>query len=102
VADLSRCPRCGSALLQPLRSRPVPDVGMLVDLRCPECFAWMQETCSRAELAALDRSQAASREALVGAYEQSIAESMALLADCLAAALALDLVDADDFARPQS
>jgi hypothetical protein len=72
---------------------------MMVELRCPECFAWMQERCTRGELAELDRSQAASRAVLVDAYERSVAESMEALADCLAAALARDLVTADDF-RP--
>jgi hypothetical protein len=71
---------------------------MTVDLRCPECFAWMQERCSRSEMAELDQRQAASRAEIVEAYERSVAESMQALAVCLAAALALDLVGADDFA----
>jgi hypothetical protein len=71
---------------------------MLVDLRCPECFTWMQECCSRGELAELDKRQAACRELLVDAYERSVTESMEALAICLGAALELDLVGADDFA----
>jgi hypothetical protein len=95
---MSLCPGCGSALLQPLRSRPGPGGEMTVELRCPECFMWMQECCSRRELAELDRRQAAWRELLVDAYERTVAESMEALAVCLGAALALDLVGADDFA----
>ena len=96
---MSLCPRCGSALLQPLRSRPASGgTGMLVDLRCPECFAWVQECCTRAELAELDKRQAAWRDALVVAYERSVIESMEALAGCLGAALELDLLGADDFA----
>jgi hypothetical protein len=98
VAVLSLCPSCGSALLQPLRSRPGGDGDMLVDLRCPECFMWMQECCSRVDLAELDKRQAASRELLVDAYERSVAESMEALAVCFGQALELDLVGADDFA----
>jgi hypothetical protein len=98
VAVLSLCPSCGSALLQPLRSRPAGDGDMLVDLRCPECFMWMQECCSRGDLAELDKRQAASRELLVDAYERSVVESMEALAVCLGQALELDLVGADDFA----
>jgi hypothetical protein len=98
VTILSLCPGCGSALLQPLRSRPAGDGDMLVDLRCPECFMWMQECCSRVDLAELDKRQAASRELLVDAYERSVAESMEALAVCLGQALELDLVGADDFA----
>ena len=97
---MSVCPSCGSALLQPLRSRPGNDGQMLVDLRCPECFTWMQECCSRVDLAELDKAQAAWREQLVNAYERSVTESMEALAACLAAALELDLLGADDFAPP--
>jgi hypothetical protein len=71
---------------------------MLVDLRCPECFMWMQECCTRAELAELDRRQAACRALIIDAYDRSVTESMEALADCLGAAFALDLVYADDFA----
>ena len=98
MSILSLCPGCGSALLQPLRSRPAGDGDMLVDLRCPECFMWMQECCSRGDLAELDKRQAASRELLVDAYERSVVESMEALAVCFGAALELDLVGADDFA----
>ena len=75
---------------------------MLVDLRCPECFTWMQECCTRGELAELDKRQATWRELLVDAYEQSVTESMEALAVCLGAALELDLVGADDFAPHRS
>jgi hypothetical protein len=95
---MSLCPSCGSALLQPLRSRPGADGAMVVDLRCPECFMWMQENCSRGELAELDKRHAAWRELLVDAYERCVTESMEALAVCLGAALELDLVGADDFA----
>ena len=71
---------------------------MMVDLRCPECFTWMQECCSRGELAELDKAQAAWRALLVDAYEQSVTESMEALARCLGTALELDLLGADDFA----
>ena len=98
MATLSLCPSCGSALLQPLRSRPGAGGEMIVDLRCPECFMWMQECCSRDELAELDKRQAAWRQLLVDAYERSVTESMEALAVCLGVALALDLVGADDFA----
>jgi hypothetical protein len=95
---MSLCPSCGSPLLQPLRSRPAGDGDMLVDLRCPECFMWMQECCSRVDLAELDKRHAAWRELLVDAYERSVAESMEALAVCFGQALELDLVGADDFA----
>jgi hypothetical protein len=98
VTAIALCPGCGSALLQPLRSRPAGDGDMLVDLRCPECFMWMQGCCTRFELAELDKRHAAWREVLVDAYERSVVESMEALAVCLGHALELDLVGADDFA----
>jgi hypothetical protein len=99
MAALVVCPGCGSALLQPLRSRPDAHGAMIVDLRCPECFMWMQANCTKGELVELDRVQAASRKLMVDAYARSVAESMEALADCLGQAFELDLVDADDFAR---
>ena len=46
MARMSDCPNCGSPLVQPLRSQAQEDGGMLVDLRCPECFAWRQAACT--------------------------------------------------------
>jgi hypothetical protein len=52
-------------------------------------------------MAALDRSQAASREVITAAYERAVAENMEALADALREGFARDLVGADDFApRP--
>ena len=84
--------------MQPLRSRSGQDGEMIVDLRCPECFMWMQACCSRGELAELDKRHAAWRELLVDAYERSVVETMEALAVCFGAALERDLVGADDFA----
>jgi hypothetical protein len=99
MAAMSACPACGSDLIQPLRTQAQPDGGMLVELRCPACFAWSQAPCTRRELAQLDRQQAAARQLLLDAYDRCVAESMEALGQCLGAALALDLIDADDFAR---
>lgn len=98
VAALSVCPGCGSGLVQPLRWQPRPDGEVMVDLRCPECFAWMQALHSEIELEELDRRQTAGREAILSAYYASVAESMEALAFVLREALALDLVGPDDFA----
>ena len=54
---------------------------MVVDLRCPECFLWMQANCSKGDLAELDRAQAASREQMVDAYARSVTDSMETLAE---------------------
>jgi hypothetical protein len=102
VAALSVCPSCGSNLLQPLRWEPHGEEEVMVDLRCPECLTWMQGCFSKEDMQELDRLQTAGREEIQCAYESQVAEAMEALIDCLQAALALDLVDADDFApRPR-
>jgi predicted nucleic acid-binding protein len=70
----------------------------MIDLRCPECNAWMQMAVGSAEAAELDRIQADGRRELVDAYHQSVVDSMESLAFCLHIALDQDLVGADDFA----
>ena len=87
VAPLTACPRCGSRLLQPLRSRPRSSDEVLVDLRCPECETWMQSSFTKADAEELDRLQSACRDQIVTAYEQSVSESMRALAFNLATAL---------------
>jgi len=98
MAALRACPGCGSRLIQPLRSEQGPHGSTTVELRCPECFAILRGSFSEQDVAALDRAQIAARATLVTAYERCVTESMEALADCLAEALALDLVGADDFA----
>jgi hypothetical protein len=95
---LSACPSCGSSFLQPLRCEARNDDDTLVDLRCPECATWLQAPFSRADMAELDRLQSEWRDAIVAAYEQSVAESMEALVACLVPALERDLIGADDFA----
>jgi hypothetical protein len=94
----SDCPRCGSDLVQPLRWVADRKHGVLVDLRCPDCDQWRQDSLSHGEVAALDRAQRAARQQLVDSYERLVVESMEAEAFCLGMALDLDLVGADDFA----
>ena len=98
MSPLPSCPTCGSGLVQPLRWQQRQGGDLLVELRCPECFVVVQICHTSEEMAALDRSQAASREVLVAAYERAVAENMAALADAFREGLARDLVTADDFA----
>jgi hypothetical protein len=70
----------------------------MVDLRCPECNAWMQLAVAADEAEALELAQAQGRRELVDAYHRSVVESMESLAFCLHIALDQDLVGADDFA----
>jgi hypothetical protein len=61
-------------------------------------MTWLSEPYTRAEVAALDSQQAACRQAIVDAFERSVSESMDALATLFGAALARDLIGADDFA----
>jgi|GEM_PF-6947396 len=98
VAALTICPRCGSEFLQPLRCEAKGSDVMLVELRCSDCMLWLQAPHTRADMRELDRRQAAWRKAILVAYERAVTESMEALAETLSAALARDLVGADDFA----
>lgn len=101
MLELTVCPSCGSALLQALRTRTASGgAGVSVELRCPDCRAWMRATCTPAQARELDRHQHAGRQTLVASYERSVAESMESLAFCLQVALDRDLLCADDF-RPR-
>jgi hypothetical protein len=98
---LSACPSCGSSFLQPLRCEPKGADDVLVEMRCPECMTHLQAPYTRADMAELDRLQSEWREAIVAAYERSVAESMEALAACLVPALEQDLIGADDFISPR-
>jgi len=52
-----------------------------------------------AEMADLDRRQAAARDEIVAAYEDTVQANMTALADALHEAFLQDLISADDF-RP--
>lgn len=101
MADLSVCPSCGSGLVQPLRWEERDDGRLELDLRCPECFAWMRGRFDPEDVEALDRTLRAARETLTAAHDQCVTESMEAMAECLEAAMARDLVTADDFAPPR-
>jgi hypothetical protein len=99
---MTMCPRCGSNFLQPLRCEAKSSDVVLVELRCSECMTWLKAPHTRADMRELDRRQAEFRAVLVAQYERLVTESMEALAACLGPALALDLLSADDFARPRS
>ena len=92
------CPHCGSSFLQPLRCEAKGEEVVLVELRCADCSTWLSEAFTRAEVRELDARQAEFRQILVDAYERTVTESMDALAALFGAALALDLIGADDFA----
>ena len=95
---MTMCPRCGSTFLQPLRCEAKGSDVLLVELRCSDCNAWLKAPHTRADMRELDRRQAEYRALISAEYERVVADSMEALASCLASALEMDLVGADDFA----
>lgn len=92
------CPSCFSHLLQPMRAEPHEGGGLLIHMRCPECFACFEATLKERDWRELDRAHNENRAVLVAAYERSVSESMNALASCFSQALERDLLGADDFA----
>jgi hypothetical protein len=96
---LLMCPECGSDRACPIDwSEAGPDHWWLL-IRCGECEAWIQATIGNSLAAALDVELDRQQAQIVAALTALEAERMAADADLLAAALDLDLVNADDFAR---
>jgi len=98
MAAMTMCPRCGSTFLQPLRCEAKGSDVVVVELRCPDCMTWLKAPHTRADMRELDRRQAEYRALISAEYERVVADSMEALAACLASALEMDLVGADDFA----
>ncbi|HEX8105242.1 MAG TPA: hypothetical protein VF533_21665 [Solirubrobacteraceae bacterium] len=98
MAPVDACPRCGSALLQPLRCEPLPDDEFDVGLRCPDCETCFRVVQTAEEARRLDRRQIAARAAVTRAHDEVVRESMAALAAAFGAAFERDLLGADDFA----
>lgn len=98
-APLNVCPHCGSPFVQPLCWERLPGGVIQLELRCPECEAWMAGTFSAERVAALDEALQAGRADLALLYERMVRNALHEEADRLAEALARDLVGPEDF-RP--
>jgi hypothetical protein len=90
--------RCSSDLVQPLGWRELRHGFIELHLRCPECEARTAETCKHERVAAYDDALVRGREELERGYATLVKENMEELAERLATAFELELIDADDFA----
>ena len=93
------CPECGSDKACPMEWAEAGEHHWWLRIRCPECDAWVQATIANSLAAALDVVLNRQQAQIAAALAELEAEAMAANADLLAAALELDLVNADDFAR---
>ena len=93
------CWHCGSDLLQAQSWKELPHGRVMLHLHCPECMSWSEESFDQDRVAAYDEEVLRRREVLEHQYREMVRANMTDLADCFAQALALDLIDADDFRR---
>ena len=93
------CPECGSDKACPMDWAEAGDHHWWLLIRCGDCDAWIQATIGNSLAAALDVELDRQQAQIADALAALEAEQIAADADLLAAALELDLVDAEDFAR---
>ncbi len=98
ATGLHLCPECGSALVQPTRWEQAAKRGhWRLWRRCPECEWHSDGIFGEAEIDAFDEALDDGAEALNHELEELERESMRGVAEVFAAALAADLITADDF-----
>lgn len=98
AGGLHICPACGSPLVQPVRWEQAEGRGRWwVTRRCPEC-AWACDSVhGQREVDDFDEQLERDTAELALDLHMLERENMAELADRFAAALAADLITADDF-----
>src|SRR5215213_2407237 len=98
ISGLHVCGRCGSGLVQPTRWEQGTARGhWRLWRRCPECEWCSDAVHGEREIDAYDEELDAGTQALSGVLKQLERESMQRVADSFTAALAADLITADDF-----
>ena len=92
------CPDCGSGLVQPTRWEQTADRGhWRLWRRCPECEWRRDGVHGEREIDAYDEELDHGTEKLADNLKALERENMEWVAETLAAALAADLISADDF-----
>jgi hypothetical protein len=98
-AGLHVCPECGSCLVQPTRWEQTAKRGhWRLWRRCPECEWRSDGIHGETEIDAFDEALDDGAEALAVELRELEHEGMREIAETFAAALAADLITADDFA----
>ncbi len=96
--DLHICPECGSDLVQPTLWEQAGDRShWRIWRRCPECEWFCQGTHGEAEIDAFDEQLDIGAHALADELRALEHANMTDMADTFVAALAADLIGADDF-----
>jgi transcription elongation factor Elf1 len=99
-ATLADCTACGADFVHPVDWRPLDSNSWWMLLRCGACGASREETVPNAEADRYDRELDLAEHRMRRAAERLSQERLAEQADSFATALELDLIGAEDFARP--
>jgi hypothetical protein len=98
ATGLHVCPKCDSDLVQPTRWEQTSERGYWrLWRRCPECEWRSDAVHGEREIDSFDEALDKGTEALAENLRALIQENMERVADTFAAALAADLISADDF-----
>jgi hypothetical protein len=98
-ATLSDCSDCGADFVHPVEWSPNDGGTWWMLLRCGACGASREETVPDAEAELYDRELDLAEHRIRRAADRLSKELLERQADAFAAALALDLIGAEDFAR---
>jgi hypothetical protein len=99
ATKLHICPQCGSGLVQPTRWEQAGDrAHWRVWRRCPECEWFCQGVHGEREIDDFDEQLDLGAHELADELKALEHSNMADMADAFVAALAVDLITADDFA----
>jgi hypothetical protein len=99
-ATLSDCSACGADFVHPVEWSPNDGGTWWMLLRCGACGATREETVPDAEAERYDRELDMAEHHMKRAADRLSAELLEHQADAFATALELDLIGAEDFARP--
>jgi hypothetical protein len=99
-ATLSDCSDCGADFVHPVEWSPNEGGTWWMLLRCGACGATREETVPDAEAERYDRELDMAEHRMKRAADRLSAELLEHQADAFATALELDLIGAEDFARP--
>jgi hypothetical protein len=99
-ATLSDCSACGADFVHPVEWSPNDGGTWWMLLRCGACGATREETVPDAEAERYDRELDMAEHRMKRAADRLSAELLEHQADAFATALELDLIGAEDFARP--
>ena len=98
ATGLHVCPQCGSAMVQPTRWEQADERGHWhLWRRCPECEWRCEGVHGEIEIDSFDEALDRGTEMLAEDLRTIVRENMEWVADTFAAALAADLITADDF-----